>query len=114
MPKLASLIAPRALIIEAARAPEITLPPNKGGAPGRLVTPALEDVRAELARAKKLSGELNPAQRLDLATSGDGNGPFGIRSRDHDIHAFACGRQPTGKTGRFAETFAQKFDLSRA
>lgn len=73
----ASLIAPRALIVEAARGPELTLAPGKGGAPGRLVTPKLDDVHAEVSRARKLSAELNPSQRLELVASGEGDGPFG-------------------------------------
>ena len=75
--ELASLVAPRALIIEAARGPEIVVPPGTGGAPGRLVTPKLESVRQELERARGLVSGLQPAPVLDLVVSGDGTGPFG-------------------------------------
>ena len=38
--EVASLIAPRTLIVEAARGPEFVIPPGTGGAPGRIVTPS--------------------------------------------------------------------------
>ena len=74
--ELASMIAPRTLIVEAAKGPEVTLP-GKGGAPARLVTPKLQDVQKEVQRAKELVAGLNPAPRIELTTSGDGGGPFG-------------------------------------
>lgn len=56
--ELASLIAPRTLIVENARAPEIVGPPKPrkgsrgGAAPGRVVSPVAEHVTAEFARAE--------------------------------------------------------------
>lgn len=47
--ELAAMIAPRRLVVEAAKAPELVVPPGTGGGPGRLITPALEEVRAEVA-----------------------------------------------------------------
>ena len=52
--EVASLIAPRTLIVEAAKGPEFVIPPGTGGAPGRLTTPRLETVKAEVDRARKL------------------------------------------------------------
>ena len=72
--ELASLVAPRALVIEAARGPELSLP-GKGGAPARLVTPSVGAVRAEVARARKLVEGLTPAGRIDLVESGGAAGP---------------------------------------
>jgi dienelactone hydrolase len=77
--ELASMIAPRALIIEAARAPEVVVPPGTGGAPGRLTTPSLESVRQEVERARRLSAGLHPKPTLELVVSGEGHGPFGSR-----------------------------------
>lgn len=73
--EIAELIAPRPLVVEACLAPEISGPPpqhdgRSGAAPGRLTTPKLEDVRAEVARAKKASIEL-------IVSGPDGRGPFG-------------------------------------
>jgi dienelactone hydrolase len=74
--EVAAMIAPRALVIEAVRAPELTLS-TKHGAPGILATPRLEDVRSEFERARALVEGLSPKPRLELVVSGDGTGPFG-------------------------------------
>lgn len=75
--EIAGLVAPRPLVIEAARGPEVVVPPGTGGAPGRLVTPALEDVQREVDRARGLVAGLTPAPPLELVASGDGTGPCG-------------------------------------
>jgi dienelactone hydrolase len=67
----ASLIAPRRLIVEACRGPELTLP-GKGGAPARLVTPTLEAVQAEVRRAQELS-----KTAIELVVVAQGQGPCG-------------------------------------
>lgn len=72
--ELASMVAPRALVIEAARGPELTLP-SEGGAPARLVTPQVETVRREVERAKALvPSTLSPETCITLVVSGDGQG----------------------------------------
>jgi dienelactone hydrolase len=79
--ELASLVAPRPLIIEAAKGPEFLIPPGTGGAPGRLTTPKLETVKAEIERARNLVTGLNPEAAIELVVSGaDGNGPFGTEA----------------------------------
>jgi dienelactone hydrolase len=76
--ELAGMIAPRTLIVEAAKGPEFVIPTGMGGAPGRLTTPRLETVRTEVERARKLVSGLNPQHRIDLIISDpDGSGPFG-------------------------------------
>lgn len=75
--ELASLIAPRALVVEAARGPEVVVAAGTGAAPGRLTTPTLEAVQAEFARARALTAGLQPAPVLHLIPSDAGNGPFG-------------------------------------
>ena len=78
--ELTSLIAPRALIVEASRGPQIFGPPaptkeRAGATPnGRLDTPPLESVRMEVERAKPFFARLNATERLRLIVSGDGNG----------------------------------------
>lgn len=67
--ELASMIAPRSLMVEAARGPELELPGN-GGAPAILVTPRLETVRGEVERAREFVAGLNPAARIRLVISG--------------------------------------------
>lgn len=74
--ELASLVAPRPLIVEACRGPELTLP-SDGGAPARLVTPELAVVRSEVERAQTLVKGLAGAS-IELVVSGpDGRGAFG-------------------------------------
>lgn len=55
--EIARLIAPRKLIIEAQRHPNVQGPPPErpgraGAAPGAITTPAIEEVKAEIQRAK--------------------------------------------------------------
>jgi dienelactone hydrolase len=76
--ELASLVAPRTLIIESAKGPEFVIPPGTGGAPGRLTTPRLETVKAEVDRARKLVAGLQPEAWIALINREiDGQGPFG-------------------------------------
>ena len=69
--EIAALIAPRALIVEAAPHPEIAGPPapsdtRQGAAPGRLTTPPFEAVASEFERARKLVAPLQPPATFDL------------------------------------------------
>ena len=76
--EIASLVAPRALIVEAARFPDVSVAPGAGsGAPCELVTPAADAVREEFERALGLVDGLTPAPRFDCVVSGDGTGPCG-------------------------------------
>jgi len=76
--ELASMIVPRALIVEAAKGPELVVPQGTGAAaPSRLTTPKLDDVRREFERACELIKDLRPQPRLELVVSGDGTGPYG-------------------------------------
>jgi dienelactone hydrolase len=76
--EVASLVAPRALIVEAARGPGFAIPPGTGGAPGRLTTPGLAVVTAEVERARALVAGLGPTPGIELVESGtDGMGSFG-------------------------------------
>jgi len=75
--EIASMIAPRSLIIEAAQGPEIVIPPGTGGAPGKITTPAVKTVRAEVKRAESLVEGLTPKRWINLVVSGKGQGPYG-------------------------------------
>jgi dienelactone hydrolase len=76
--ELAAMIAPRTLVVEAARGPEVVVPEQKTpGGPGRLTTPKLDDVRREVERAAKLVEGLPAAQPVKLVASGNGSGPYG-------------------------------------
>ena len=80
--ELAGLVAPRHLIIEASRAPEVDGPPpatpqRRGAAPGRLATDSLNDVSAEVGRAAGVFNRLGVSDRLRLVSSGQGRGQPG-------------------------------------
>ena len=49
--ELATMVAPRRLLVEAAKHPTYELPSGTGGAPARIETPKLETVRGEVDRA---------------------------------------------------------------
>ncbi|MEN6545815.1 MAG: dienelactone hydrolase family protein [Armatimonadia bacterium] len=71
--EVATLIAPRTLVVEASPAPEVTGPPpvtegRSGAAPGGLVTPAFKDVENEVKRAQSLLGGLEAPITLVKAT----------------------------------------------
>ena len=74
--ELASLIAPRSLIVEVSKGPEVTIPGGRG-APARLVTPELEEVRREMARAKNLIANLEPSPVFELVETEAGKGSCG-------------------------------------
>ena len=80
--EIASLIAPRALVVEACAHPAVAGPPDPspgraGAAPGELSTPAPEAVRAEYERALGLVSGLKPKPKFALVESKDGYGPPG-------------------------------------
>jgi len=69
--ELAAMVAPRGLIVEVCRGPEIELP-GQVGAPAVLKSPDPAEVRAELARAQNLG-----ATSIDRIVVGDGRGECG-------------------------------------
>jgi len=81
--ELASLVMPRALIVEACRAPEVSGPPaardgrNNSAAPGALRTPPASAAQTELDRALSLVSGLKLDHPPKLVVSGDGSGPEG-------------------------------------
>jgi dienelactone hydrolase len=81
--ELARLIAPRSLVVEACRGPEVSGPTQAragrsgNAAPGSLSTPALAAVEGEVARARPVFDRLNAGDRLALSVSGGGTGEPG-------------------------------------
>jgi dienelactone hydrolase len=73
--ELAAMVAPRVLIIEAARGPEVTLRGGPG-APGQLRTPPIEPVRGEVERARELVAAAGWQRSIRLVESDSGSGPF--------------------------------------
>ncbi len=75
--EIASLIAPRPLIIEASRGPEVAgpSPPRSGrggGAPGQLVSPPLNSVKTEFDRARDCYQQLDSENALHFVDPEDG------------------------------------------
>ncbi len=85
--ELASLVAPRALVVEACRVPKVDGPAepregrNRSAAPGRLATPPLAGVQAEIERAAKLTAGLPGSRPIELVASGAGEGAPAARQR---------------------------------
>jgi dienelactone hydrolase len=108
--ELASLIAPRPLIVEAAKGPERTLPGGRG-APARLVTPTLAEVRREVQRARSFTQDLKPsAPSQELLVSGDGNGAYGM---EKTLQSFLGGlglKEPITPSGKPPEALWKTFD----
>jgi dienelactone hydrolase len=76
--EVAGLIAPRGLVVEAAKGPKVLIPPGTGGAPGRLGTEDLDIIAAEVDKARRLVSDLRPACRIELVATGKrGDGAFG-------------------------------------
>jgi hypothetical protein len=81
--ELASLIAPRQLVIEAAAAPENAGPaapkPGRSGgaAPGKITIPTLAAVRKEYDRAREFYSQLKTPDKLVFVSSREGDGPAG-------------------------------------
>ena len=80
--EIASLVAPRALVVEACRGPDVPGPPpprngRMDAASGTLETPPLGSVRAEFRRARQHFKRLGISDRFRLVVSGSGKGaPF--------------------------------------
>ena len=78
--EIAGMIAPRALVVEASRVPDVKGPApvtkeRSGACPnGALTTPAVESVRAEVERARPVFTKLRAAPKLQLVESEGGRG----------------------------------------
>jgi hypothetical protein len=117
--ELASLVAPRALVVEASRGPHISGPPSltkerQGAAPnGVLADPPLDSVRAEIERARPHFAKLEASQHLRLIVSGDGHGLPGCQAA---LEAFmtAGSSWRTSRIGSYAYIYAASFRSGRA
>jgi dienelactone hydrolase len=82
--ELAGLVAPRALVVEACRGPEVAGPPpvtsvyKQGACPnGKLTSPPLDSVQKEVDRARPFFAGLKAEQKLRLVVTGGGTGQPG-------------------------------------
>lgn len=78
--EIAGLIAPRTLVIEACKGPELNGPPvadethSDVAAPGRLKTPPLKSVLLEADRTKEIYQKLQVSEKFKVAVNSEGNG----------------------------------------
>ena len=75
--EVAAMIAPRTLIIEAAKVPSVEVPAGQKAAPGKIAQPTAEVVRAEAHKAAAFTKGLAGGPSIAVTLSGDGLGPFG-------------------------------------
>ena len=136
--ELAAMIAPRKLVVEASRGPEVVVvndfvekDPSKdahgpvleaikrpgitslrthGGGPGRLVTPKLADVRAEVDRANRLVEGLKAPAPVQLIASGDGTGPFGSEAALKSLLASLSPTARLADLGKAPQDLRKTFD----
>ena len=66
--EVASLIAPRSLIIESAAAPKFEIAPGQAAAPGKLHSPTAAEVRAEVVRAESLYSDTEATDWVHVHT----------------------------------------------
>ena len=90
--ELASLIAPRTLIVEAARGPQVEVRPATAAGRKASVTPSCDACAASSSGPSELMAGLSAAGPIELVASGDGSGPFGSET---GAEAFSsAGRRP--------------------
>ncbi len=106
--EIATLIAPRSLIVEHSPAPKVGGPPparsgRSGAAPGKLATPDYETVEAEFERARALLrlGEPKQFDRFKLITGTEGmaTGPGSDRALTALLNALDVAVQQLAKPG---------------
>jgi dienelactone hydrolase len=105
--EIASLVAPRALLIEACRGPEVQGPPpardgRSGAAPGRVATPEPAGVAAEFARTQALVGNRESMGIFQLWNGQDGRGPINDSDgpRRRFLHSLAIDEVPEPSDAR--------------
>jgi len=100
--ELAGLIAPRTLVVEASRCPEVPGPPPASAdrrpvacPNGILTTPPLEAVQREIERARPIFRALHAEHRLQLIAGQDGNGlPCSLPAIHEFLHGLGIQDKP--------------------
>jgi dienelactone hydrolase len=107
--EIASLIAPRSLIVEYSPAPKVDGPPparsgRSGGASGKLVTPEYETVESEFERARALLRPGDPKQfdrfKLITGTEGRTTGPGSDRALTALLNALGVAVEELARSGK--------------
>jgi dienelactone hydrolase len=117
--EIASLIAPRALIVEYSAEPNVEGPPTPregraGAAPGKLLTPGYDSVEAEFERARALLKAGNPKafDRLKLITGIEGleTGPGSDRALTALLEALGVSKEQLNQPGLAPAELRPAFD----
>ena len=128
--ELAGLVAPRSLVVEACRHPEVAGPPapapgrEASAAPGAIATPEVTAVEREFERALGLVAGLDQAPEFVCVKSGDGEGlPASGPALESFLHALGTARSlapaapppgrmrsPTDAAARMKRQFRQLMD----
>ena len=113
--EMASLVAPRTLIIEASAGPEVEGPPppragRSGAAPGRLVSPPLESVEAEFSRTRQFYENLGVSENLILVKpEAEGSAPGSDAALTGLLAALGC-NDPLKPAGTSPADLRENFD----
>jgi dienelactone hydrolase len=109
--EIASLVAPRTLIIEASVGPEVEGPPEpregrSGAAPGRLISPPTESVKAEFDRASQFYKNLEADENIVLVDGSVNSGSDAALARllaalGSSDELKPPGKPPTDRRGNF-------------
>lgn len=116
--EIASLIAPRTLIIEASRGPLVDGPPpvrngRSGAAGGRLISPPLESVRDEFNRASQFYKKLEAPEKIKLVLSEDGKGAPGSEPALRSFLAALGYNKPLKPSGTLPADLRNDFDTTK-
>lgn len=120
--ELATLVAPRGLIIEHSVAPKIDGPPapragRNGAAPGKIVTPDYQSVENELERAKTLlqkGGEKKIGNfKLISGTEGMSTGPGSNRTLNEFLRQLTSKDEPVTFSEKPLEQQRDNFDSTK-
>ncbi len=116
--EIAGMVAPRTLIIEASRFPEVSGPPaatrERGGAApvGVIATPELSAIKAEVQRARRVFALEHAGGALQFVVSDGGNGPVGSESATAQLaRALGVEAVPDGGSGTLRD-LRTRFDSS--
>ncbi|HVV73719.1 MAG TPA: dienelactone hydrolase family protein, partial [Verrucomicrobiae bacterium] len=120
--EVASLIAPRGLVIEHSVFPKVSGPPlarpgRSGAAPGKLVTPDYSVVEAEFERARSLlkPGDSAPFDHLALITGAEGmcTGPMSERALATLLNDLGVAGEALKPSGKEPQDLRTGFDPGR-
>src|SRR5207247_563329 len=117
--EIATLIAPRRLIVEHSPVPKVAGPPPRregraGAAPGQLKTPDYESVESEFERARTLLRTGDPKQfdrhKLITGTEGMTTGPVSDRALVALLNALGLEAEPVAQPARTQFATREAFD----